>query len=167
MAPDYRYTTPIHGTPGEAVPTEFDDVDTALIATNPDFRGPEDVKLFERSAEVRPTSDVDTDKIEVFPETARMITEAERAAKWEVVGQCHDAMTEAGISLAQASEIMARVVAQVGLVSSEGPSHRGPNGTMRPEKDAENASAIRRTRPHGDAPHATLTGLAPAPKPEK
>ena len=110
-----------YGTPSEGVPeARSNDEDTALIATNPDHRGPEVSGLFE---------DVDTDEIEAFPEAARMVDEVERAAKWDVVGRCHDAMTAAGVPLAQASEIMARVVAEIGLV--EGPTHRGPNGTLR------------------------------------
>lgn len=142
MSPNYTYPTPRDGVPSEVVidvPSEavieFDDVDTALVATNPDHRGPMASELFE---------DIDTDKIEAFPEAAKMIAAAELAAKWEVIGACHDAMTEAGVSLAQASAIMAAVVLQVGLVPHEGPTHRGPNGTM---------------RPHGDAPHGA-TGAA-------
>jgi hypothetical protein len=147
VSPDYRYTTPLDGLPGEAIPTEFDDVDTALVATDPRNRGPMESGLFERStfepkerqgAAVEPIKDVDTDKIETFPEAARMVEATEFAAKWEVVGLCHDAMTEAGISLTQASKIMAVVVAASGLVA--GPANRGPNGTLLP-------------RFPGDAPH--------------
>lgn len=125
MPPTYEY-----GTPSEGVPVdEFDDVDTVLVATNPLHRGPEATELF---------ASVDTDKIEVFPQAARMISEAETAAKWDVIGRCHDAMTAAGIDLARASEIMAAVVAEVGLLHA--PANRGPNGTMRPHLP-------------GDAPH--------------
>lgn len=127
----------VYGTPSGGVPTPIsDDEDTALIATNPDHRGPEVSGLFEG---------VDTDEIEAFPEAARMVAEVERAAKWDVVGRCHDAMTDAGVSLATASEIMARVVSEVGLV--DGPAHRGPHGTLR----------------GGNAPHAPGGGFGKAP----
>lgn len=129
MPPTYVYGTPSEGVPAE-ISNEFDDVDTALVATNPLHRGPEATELFES---------IDTDKIEVFPQAARMISEAETAAKWDVIGRCHDAMTAAGIDLAKASEIMATVVSEVGLLP-EGPPNRGPNGTMRPHLP-------------GDAPH--------------
>jgi hypothetical protein len=131
--PNYEYGTPRDGVPFEAIPV---DEDTALIATDPAHRVPDDYELFSEPIEI---IEIDTDKIEAFPEAAHMVAMAETSAKWEVIGLCHDAMTAAGIPLAKASEIMATVVAQSGLIPTEGPSGRGPNGTLR--------------HTPGDAPH--------------
>lgn len=124
-------------TPSDGVPEIGDDEDTALIATNPDNRGPEEVPLF--GATPRARADVDTDKVEAFPEAAKLVETAEIAARWDVIGKCHDAMTRAGIPLMKASEIMAEVVSDCRLVPATSPTGRGPNGTLRGG-----------TSPHGD-----------------